>query len=90
MEALRTLSRRTLARARGTRRRRAKGWESLTPTEARVAGLVAEGLTNRQIGERMFVSLATVKTHLAHIFTKLGVHNRTELTAQAARRDPTG
>ena len=48
--------------------------------------LVAEGLTNPQIGERMFVSKATVKTHLAHIFKKLDVHNRAELSALAARR----
>ena len=55
-------------RARGPRRRPAGGWESLTPTEAKVVELVAEGLTNPQIGERMFISTATVKTHLAHIF----------------------
>jgi DNA-binding NarL/FixJ family response regulator len=50
----------------------------------KVVELVAEGLTNPQIGERMFVSKATVKTHLAHIFRKLDVHNRTELGALAA------
>ena len=43
-------------RARGPRRRPPGGWASLTPTEARVAELVAEGLTNPQIGERMFIS----------------------------------
>jgi predicted ATPase/DNA-binding CsgD family transcriptional regulator len=77
-------------RARGPRRRPLSGWGSLTPTEARVAALVAEGLTNPQIGERMFISKATVKTHLAHIFRKLDVHSRTELSAQAARRDGRG
>ena len=74
-------------RARGPRRRPAAGWASLTPTEARVAELVAKGLTNPQVGERMFITKATVKTHLAHIFKKLDVHNRAELTAQAARRE---
>jgi predicted ATPase/DNA-binding CsgD family transcriptional regulator len=73
-------------RARGPRRRPSHGWEALTPTEARVAELVAEGLTNPAIGERMFISKATVKTHLAHIFKKLDVHSRAELSGQAARR----
>jgi len=74
-------------RARGPRRRPAAGWASLTPTEARVAELVAEGLTNPAIGERMFITRATVKTHLAHIFKKLDVNSRAELSAQAARRN---
>ncbi len=74
-------------RARGPRRRPRGGWASLTPTEAKVAELAAEGLTNPEIGERMFVSRATVKTHLAHIFRKLDVHNRAELAAHVVRRD---
>ena len=73
-------------RARGPRRRPPGGWDSLTPTELRVVELVAEGLTNPQIGERMFISKATVKTHLAHIFKKLDVKSRAELGAQAAGR----
>ena len=73
-------------RARGPRRRPPSGWDSLTPTELRVVELVAEGLTNPQIGERMFISKATVKTHLAHIFKKLDVNRRSELGAQAAGR----
>ncbi len=74
-------------RARGPRQRPAGGWESLTPTERKVVELVAEGLTNPQIGERMFISPATVKTHLAHIFGKLDVHSRAELTAYAVRHE---
>jgi predicted ATPase/DNA-binding CsgD family transcriptional regulator len=74
-------------RARGERKRPSEGWESLTPTELEVARHAAAGLTNPQIGKRMFVSKATVKTHLAHIFRKLDVHSRAELTAQAVRRD---
>ena len=72
-------------RARGPRSRPPGGWDSLTPTEARVVELVAEGLTNPQIAERMFVSTETVKTHLAHIFRKLEVHSRAELTARGCR-----
>ena len=76
-----------IRRARGSRKRPAGGWESLTPTELQVVELTAQGLTNPQIGERMFISRATVKVHLAHIFQKLDIHNRAELTAQAIRRE---
>jgi len=69
----------------GNRERR--GWESLTPTEKKVVEFATEGLTNRQIGERMLISRATVKVHLAHVYGKLDVSNRTELAAQAARRE---
>jgi len=72
-------------RARGKRKRPASGWESLTPTEHRVVALVCEGLTNPEIATRMFVSRATVKVHLQHIFSKLGVRTRAELTARALR-----
>jgi DNA-binding CsgD family transcriptional regulator len=50
-----------------------------------VVELVVEGLTNPQIGERLFVSRRTVQTHLAHVFTKLGISSRTQLAAEAAR-----
>jgi DNA-binding NarL/FixJ family response regulator len=76
-----------IRRARGSRKRPSGGWESLTPTEVQVVGLVAEGLTNPQIGERMFISRGTVKVHLTHIFQKLGVTSRSELTARAVRRE---
>ncbi|HTP18475.1 MAG TPA: LuxR C-terminal-related transcriptional regulator [Solirubrobacteraceae bacterium] len=62
------------------------GWESLTPTEERIVELAAQGLTNPQIGERMFISRGTVKTHLEHIYAKLGLHSRTELAAAASVR----
>ncbi len=74
-------------RARGERKRPPGGWESLTPTELEVARHAAEGLTNPQIGERMFITRGTVKIHLSHIYTKLGLQNRSELAAQAARRE---
>ena len=73
-------------RARGPRGRPPGGWASLTPTELRVVELVAEGLTNPQIAERMFISPGTVKTHVAHVFRKVDVHSRAELSAQAAKR----
>jgi DNA-binding CsgD family transcriptional regulator/tetratricopeptide (TPR) repeat protein len=71
---------------RGMRRRPTFGWESLTPTERTVVDLVAEGLSNPQIGERLFVSRRTVQTHLAHVFRKLDISSRAQLAAEAARR----
>jgi predicted ATPase/DNA-binding CsgD family transcriptional regulator len=73
-------------RGRGRRGRPATGWAGLTPTELRVAGAVADGLSNPQIAERMFISRRTVATHLTSIFRKLGVSSRAELAAMAARR----
>jgi predicted ATPase/class 3 adenylate cyclase/DNA-binding CsgD family transcriptional regulator len=74
-------------RARGERKRPPGGWESLTPTELKVVGHVADGLTNLEIAERMFIARSTVKTHLAHIYAKLDLRNRSELAAaEAARR----
>ena len=74
------------ARARGERKRPSTGWESLTPTERAVVKLLAEGLTNPQIGERLFIGRGTVKTHLAHAFAKLGVNTRSQLAGEAVRR----
>jgi DNA-binding CsgD family transcriptional regulator len=73
-------------RARGSRKRPSGGWESLTPTELEVAHHAAAGLTNPEIGQRMFISRGTVKIHLSHVYAKLGVRNRSELTAQASQR----
>ncbi|MGH9214517.1 MAG: helix-turn-helix transcriptional regulator [Acidimicrobiales bacterium] len=73
-----------VGRARGTRRRPSTGWASLTPTELKVVELVVQGLTNPEIGRRLFVSPGTVKTHLSHVYAKLGVANRTELATLAA------
>jgi DNA-binding NarL/FixJ family response regulator len=50
---------------------------ALSARESEVLALVAEGLTNAQIGERLYIGQATVKTHLLRIFTKLGVSDRT-------------
>ncbi len=76
-------------RSRGKRGRPSTGWDSLTPTEGRVADLVAQGLTNREIGERLFISPGTVKTHLVHMYAKLAMRNRTDVAAEVARRNAT-
>ena len=73
-------------RARGERKRPSHGWSSLTPTELEVARLVRDGLTNPQIAQRMFISKYTVMTHVSHVFTKLGLKNRSELASEATRR----
>ncbi|WP_410672935.1 helix-turn-helix transcriptional regulator [Amycolatopsis sp. cmx-4-68] len=71
-------------RTRGARGRPSSGWGSLTPTELAVVKLAAEGCTNPEIGARLFMSRGTVKTHLAHVYAKLGIANRTELATLAA------
>ncbi len=80
-----------VTRGRGTRNRPNAGWSSLSPTELSVAEMVADGLPNPEIARRMFMSRSTVKTHLSHIYTKLGTSSRTELAAiTAAARDDIG
>jgi DNA-binding CsgD family transcriptional regulator/tetratricopeptide (TPR) repeat protein len=73
---------------RGPRGRPKSGWASLTTTEAKVAELVAEGLSNPEIARRLFVSRHTVHTHVSHILAKLGLGSRVELAAATARRHP--
>ncbi len=63
--------------------------DGLTCTERRVAALVAQGHTNREVAMAMFVTENTVQTHLRHIFQKLGVRSRTELTARLLAATPT-
>ena len=59
------------------------GWAALTTSELAVARLVAEGLTNREVAERLFVSPHTVSSHLRHVFSKLGITSRVELARLA-------
>ncbi|WP_155374810.1 response regulator [Catellatospora vulcania] len=59
---------------------------SLTPREAQVLQLVAGGHSNSAIARRLFISEATVKSHLVQVFAKLGVDNRTAATAEGRRR----
>ena len=72
---------------KGRRRqvRPSSGWPSQTETEKQVAGLVAEGLTNPQIADRMFMPFGTVKSHLRHFFSKLGISTRRELEREVRR-----
>jgi len=72
-------------RGRGERKRPASGWDSLTPTERDVVRLAAEGLGNKDIAERLFVSPRTVQTHLTHVYAKLGLASRIQLVQEAAR-----
>jgi predicted ATPase/DNA-binding CsgD family transcriptional regulator len=74
-------------RGRGERQRPRFGWASLTPVERDVVRLVAEGHTNAEIGQRLFMSVNTVKKHLSHVYTKVDVDGRADLAAQVARRD---
>jgi DNA-binding NarL/FixJ family response regulator len=72
---------RTELAATGARPRRATltGVEALTPSELRVARMAADGLTNREIAQQLFVTAKTVETHLRHVYQKLDVARRTEL-----------
>ena len=74
------------SRGRGERKRPPAGWKSLTPAEHQVAALLAEGLSNAEIGRRLFLAPATVRVHLAHAYAKLGVRSRAQLAAEAARQ----
>ena len=86
---------RAVARLReyGIRRTRAisahrpqTGWGSLTPTETKVASLVAEGQSNPDIAAQLFLSRNTVQTHVSHILTKLGARSRAEVIRMAMQR----
>ncbi|MBO1268966.1 response regulator [Arthrobacter cavernae] len=61
--------------------------EVLTPREAELLSLLTQGLSNRELGKQLFISEATVKTHLAHIYAKLGVETRAAAIATAIRRE---
>jgi DNA-binding CsgD family transcriptional regulator len=75
-------------RGRGSHNRARSGWESLTASERRVVSLVGQHLTNTEIGERLFISVSTVKSHLNHVFAKLGVTNRGQLAVVAHFQEP--
>ncbi|MFD9541360.1 ATP-binding protein [Streptomyces sp. NPDC060022] len=74
--------------ARGPRKRPARGWDALTPTEQRIVHLVAKGLSNPDIASRLYLSRRTVQTHVSHILGKLGLRSRNEIIRQAAARRP--
>lgn len=60
-------------------------WDELTRQERRIVGLIGDGMTNRQIAERLFIAEKTVKNHLTMLFAKLGVDRRTEVAVMAER-----
>jgi DNA-binding CsgD family transcriptional regulator len=68
------------------RRRPAQGWDALTPTEQKIARLVADGLSNPDIASQLFLSRNTVQTHVSHILTKLNAHSRTQIARSLRRR----
>jgi DNA-binding CsgD family transcriptional regulator len=72
-------------RGRGERKRPSSGWASLTPTELDVVRLVSEGLGNKDIASRLFISPRTVQAHLTHVYNKLGLTSRVQLAQEAAR-----
>ncbi|WP_231987834.1 LuxR family transcriptional regulator [Mycobacterium sp. 852002-51152_SCH6134967] len=72
-------------RGRGERKRAGSGWESLTRAELDVVKLVSEGLGNKEVAARLFVSPRTVQAHLTHVYTKLGLTSRVQLAQEAAK-----
>lgn len=69
----------------GGRRRIRRGAQELTPQEQRIARLAATGASDKDISAHLGVSVRTVRTHLEHIYTKLGIHSRRELMAMGER-----
>jgi DNA-binding CsgD family transcriptional regulator len=69
------------------RRERITGADALTASERRVAALAAEGMSNREIAQALFVTIKTVKAHLGHVFAKLDVSSRSELAAALVRSE---
>ncbi len=84
---------RSRLRALGVRRRivpaepETHGWAALTAAEIAVARLAAEGLTNREVADRLFLSPHTVNSHLRHVFTKLRINSRVELVRFVSSAD---
>jgi DNA-binding NarL/FixJ family response regulator len=75
-----------LAEELSTAQERDRTAETLTERELEVLQLLSFGYSNKQIGERLFISPDTVKTHLEHIYQKLGANDRTAAVAEAMRR----
>ena len=72
---------------RGRRRPRAtSGWEALTPTEVKIAALVARGDSTADVARGMFLSQRTVRTYISHILTKLDAKSRVDIAREALRQ----
>jgi DNA-binding CsgD family transcriptional regulator len=85
---------RLLARMRGlgirrgsrqAHRTQASGWAALTATERRITDLICDGLTNREIAARLYISPRTVQSHVSHVLEKTGLRSRVEVAAAAPR-----
>jgi two-component system response regulator NreC len=61
-------------------------YDGLTEREREILTLIAQGLSNQHIAEKLFISIKTVQTHRAHVLEKLGLHDRTELVRYAIRK----
>ncbi|HVC42080.1 MAG: response regulator [Candidatus Dormibacteria bacterium] len=82
-----TVTARVLARLRGEGAQVNDGMSDLTPQERKILDLVAEGMTNRQIAEKVFLAEKTVKNYVSNILLKLGLSRRAEAAAFMARRN---
>jgi DNA-binding NarL/FixJ family response regulator len=69
------------------RRRGTSATEELSPQELQIGLVVAQGVTNREAGARLFLSPKTIEYHLSHVYRKLGVRSRTELARLIAHQD---
>ncbi len=88
-EARRALRRAGVRIGKGGRRAtETQGIDALSEREREVATLVSEGLTNREIGSRLFLSEKTIETHMTHVLQKLGVRSRAQVAAEVARLSP--
>jgi DNA-binding CsgD family transcriptional regulator len=74
------------SQAQGILDRPTFGWDSLSEAERRVADLVAHGCSNKEIGERLYMSHRTVGSHLYRIFPKLGLRSRVDLARVVIER----
>ncbi len=71
--------------SRQAHRAQSSGWDALTATERRITGLICDGLTNREIAARLYISPRTVQSHVSHVLEKTGLRSRVEVAAAAPR-----